>query len=170
MGVEKMTALHCSVCVPNHHMRVNYGLSLIERDVAAHPNDLALTFNGNLFVHFALGIEPPQCCSIHRTSSGEVRTCNVVLFRELLQPRKGLASLVEDDRILLDRFPGIQQLNLHPGSLATGNGFRRRNIFAVCPLRMYYHSGHHSTQEQEATSRFTLLIDFLTLLSKFPLC
>jgi hypothetical protein len=35
------------------------GLSLIERDVATHPNHFVLTVDGNLLVHFALWIEPP---------------------------------------------------------------------------------------------------------------
>jgi len=66
--VEKMAALRCSVRTPHHQVGMDHRLSFIECYVTAHPNDFVLTFNVNLFVHLALGIEPPQGCSIHRTN------------------------------------------------------------------------------------------------------
>src|SRR5580700_2467002 len=99
-----MTALRCSVRTSHYHVSVNYGLSLIERDIAAHPNHFVLTLDGNLLVHFALGIEPRHCCSVDCPNSGEMRACNVVLLGKLHQSGKSLVSLVEDDRILFRRF------------------------------------------------------------------
>ena len=49
---------------PHYRVSMDYGLSLIERDIAAHPDQFVLTSDGNLLVHFALGIEPSQRCSI----------------------------------------------------------------------------------------------------------
>ena len=83
---------------------MDYGLSLIERDIAAHPNHFVLTDDGNLLVHFALGIEPSQRRSIQCSDSGEMSTRNVILVRKLQQPGKSLVSLVEDDSILFRRF------------------------------------------------------------------
>jgi hypothetical protein len=62
--LENMTALRCSFWTPYQLVSMNYELSLTERDIAAHPNHVVLTVDGNLLVHFALGIEPPQRCSI----------------------------------------------------------------------------------------------------------
>src|SRR6266849_6980991 len=109
---------------------MDYRLSLIERDVTAHPNHFVLTVDRNLLVHFALRIEPSQRCSIHRSDSGEMRTSNVILLRKLQQSGKSLVSLVEDDRILFGRFSIVEQLNLHSGSLAFRAGTRGRYVFA----------------------------------------
>jgi len=56
---ENMPAVRCSVWTPHDHVSMDNGLSLIERDVATHPNHFVLTVDGNLLVHFALWIEPP---------------------------------------------------------------------------------------------------------------
>src|SRR5258705_4291771 len=104
---------------------MDHGLSLIERDVTAHSDHFVLTFNGYLLVHFALGIKPPQQCSIHRSNGGEMRTRNVILLRKLKQSGKSLVSLVKDDRILFRRFSMVQQLNLHPWSFTLWDSFRR---------------------------------------------
>src|ERR1700685_3114893 len=102
--VENMAGTSCSVWTPHHHVRMNYGLSLIESDIAAHRDHFVLTVDGNLLVHLALGIEPSQRRSIQRSDSGEMSARNVVFLRKLQQSGKGLVSLVEDDRILFRRF------------------------------------------------------------------
>jgi hypothetical protein len=58
---------------------MDYGLSLIERDIAAHPDHLVLTADRNLFVHFALGIKPTQRRSVQCFDSREMRTRKNVL-------------------------------------------------------------------------------------------
>src|SRR6266850_3658288 len=105
---------------------MDYRLSLVERDVATHPRHFNLTLDRNLLVHFALGIEPRQRCSIQRSNRGEMRTRNVILLRKFQQSGKSLVSLTEDDRIFFRPFSMAQQLNLHPGSSAPWNGLRRR--------------------------------------------
>src|SRR6266705_4221228 len=111
-------------------------LSLIERDVAAHPNHFVLTVDRNLLVHFALRIKPSQRRSVHRSNSGEIGTGNVVLPRKLQQSEKRLISLVKDNSRLLRRFSRDQQLNLHPGSFALRAGIRRRySSYAVFCLK-----------------------------------
>src|ERR1700693_6212944 len=114
-----MAALRCSVWAADKHVSMNYGLSLIERDVAAHPNHFVLTIDGNLLVHLALRIEPAHGGAVHRSDSGEVRAGNVVLLRKLQESGKSFVSLVEDDRILFGRFSRVQQLNLHLGCFAS---------------------------------------------------
>src|SRR4029077_11343464 len=98
--MENMAAARGSVRIPHHHMRMDYRLSLIERDVTAHADHFMLTLDGNLLVHFALGIKPRQRCTVHSSNGGEVCTRNVILLSKFLQSRKGLVSLAEDDRIL----------------------------------------------------------------------
>ena len=93
---------------PYHHMRMDYGLSLIERDVTTHPNHFVLTMDGNFLVHFALGIKPSQRRSTQRSNSGEMRTRYVILLCKLQQSGKSLVSLVENHRILLRRFSRVQ--------------------------------------------------------------
>src|SRR5437879_8459941 len=110
---------------------MHYGLSLIERDVAAHPNHFVLTVDRNLLVHFALRIKPSQRSAIQRSDSGEMRTDDVIVLRELQQSGKSLVSLVEDNRILFGRFSIVEQLNLHPWSFAFRAGVPRRYVF-VC--------------------------------------
>src|SRR3984957_20904923 len=102
-----MAALRCSVWAADQHVCMNYGFPLIERDVAAHPNHFVLTVDGNFLVHFALGIEPAYSGGVHRSDTGEVRACNVVLLRKLQESGKSFVSLVEDDRILFGRFSGV---------------------------------------------------------------
>src|SRR5207237_1785625 len=100
-----MTSARCSVRRPHHHVGMDYGLSLIERDVTAHPNHFVLTLDGNLLVDFALWIKPSQRCAIQRSNSGEMGAGNVILLRKLQQSGKSLLSLAEDNRILFLRFP-----------------------------------------------------------------
>src|SRR5580700_403662 len=145
-----MTALRCSVWTSHQHVSMDYRLSLIERDVAAHPHHFVLTIDGNLLVHFALGIEPAQRCSIQCSNSGEVRTRNMILLSKLQESGKSLVSLVEDDRILFRRFSRVQQLNLHLGRFAPGSGFRRADIIAVLLLRIPHQAGYPN-QYQYAT-------------------
>src|SRR5439155_21629960 len=133
---EDMAGACCSVWCPHHHVRMDQGLCLIERDVTAHPNHFVLTLDGNFLVHFSLRIEPPQRCSIDRANSGEMRTRNVILLCKLQQSGKSLVSLVEDNRILFRRFSIVQQLNLHPGSFALRASVRRCYVFAGRLLRM----------------------------------
>src|SRR5271170_732308 len=102
-----MPGTSCSVGPSHHHVRVDYWPSLIERDIATHPDHFVLTVDGDLLVHFALRIEPPQCGSIHRSNSGEMRTRNVILLSKLQQSGKSLVSLVEDNGILFRRFPRV---------------------------------------------------------------
>src|SRR5208337_4582141 len=118
---------------------MDYGLSLIERDVADHRNHFDLTVDGNLLVHFALWIKPRQGCPIQRSNSGEMRTRNVILLRKVQQSGKSLVSLGEDDRIFTRMFSMAQQLNLHTRSTALWNGLRRRDIFTCRLLRMPCH-------------------------------
>src|ERR1700730_1016075 len=120
-----MSTVRRSVWTPQHHVRMDYGFSMIERDISAHPNQFVLAADGYLLVHFALGIEPPKRCSIHRSNSGEMRTPNLILLGKLQQSGKSLVSLVEDDHILFRRFARIQQANPHLGCLTSWNGFRR---------------------------------------------
>lgn len=98
---------------------------MIERDIAGHADHFVLTFYRNRFIHFTLRIEPPQHCSIQGSDSGDVRTHNLILVRELQQPGKSFVSLVEDNCILFRAFSRVQQLDLHLGSCAPRNGFRR---------------------------------------------
>ena len=102
-----MSALRSSIRTPHHHVGMNYGLSLIERDIAAHPNYFVLTVDGNLLVHFALRVEPSQRCSIQRSDSGEMCTRDAILLSELQQSGKSFISLLEDDRILFRRFTRV---------------------------------------------------------------
>src|SRR6201987_2420417 len=145
-----MTALRCSVWAPHYHVSMDHGLSFIERDITAHPNHFVLTFDGNLPVHFALGIEPRHCSSIYCSNSGEMRTRNVILLSKPQQSGKSLVSLVEDHRILFRRFSRVQQLNQHLGCFARRNGFRRGDVFASLLLRLRYQAGHPN-QYQYAT-------------------
>src|SRR5580704_18482190 len=117
-----MAAVRCSVWSRHHHVRMDNGLSLIEGDVAAHTNRFLLTADGNLLVHFALRIEPPQRGSVQRSNSGEMCARNVILLRKLRQSGKGLVPLVEDDLVLFGLLFRVQQSNLHLGRLAPWNG------------------------------------------------
>src|ERR1700728_28708 len=134
-----MAGARCSVRASHNHVRVDYGLSLIERDITAHPDNFVLTDDRNLLVHFTLGVEPSHRSTIQCSDSSAMSTRNLILFRELHQSGKSLVSLVENDRILFRRFSWVQQLNLHTGSFASRNGFRRRNIFAHRLLRISDH-------------------------------
>src|SRR5258705_13977050 len=113
---------------------MDYGLSLIESDVSAHPNYFVLTLDRNLLVHFALRIKPSQRCSIHRSNGGEMGTRNVILLRKLQHSGKRLVSVVEDNRILFRRFSQVEQLNLHSWSFAFRTSVRRRYIFSCLVL------------------------------------
>src|SRR6266446_4264625 len=95
---------------------MDYGLSLVERDVTAHPNHFVLTLDGNLLVHFALRIKPSKRCPIHCSNGSEMSAGNVILLRKLQQSGKRLISLVEDNRISFCWLSRVQQLNLHPRS------------------------------------------------------
>src|SRR5579862_765539 len=108
-----MPALRCSDWIPYHHVGMDYGLSFIERDVAAHSNHFVLTLDGNLLVHFALGIEPAQRGSIECSNRSEMCTRNVIFLSKFQQSGKSIVSPVEDNRVLFRRVPGVQQLNLH---------------------------------------------------------
>src|SRR6266403_3207854 len=125
-----MAALRCSIWTSNHDVRMDYGLSLVERDVPTHSDHFVLAVNGNLFVHFSLGIKPRQCCFIQRSNGGEMRTGNLILLCKFLQSGESLVSLVEDDRVFSRLFATVQQLNLHPRSFSLWAGFRRRDIVA----------------------------------------
>src|SRR4029077_12321680 len=104
---------------------MDYGLSLIDSDVSAHPNYFVLTLDRNLLVHFALRIKPSQRCSIQRSNGGEMGAGNVVLLRKLQQSGKRLVALVEDNGVLFRLFSRVQQLNLHSGSFAFRTSVRR---------------------------------------------
>ncbi len=110
---------------------VDHGLSFIERDIAAHADHFVLTTYGNLFVHFALGIEPADRCAAQSSNRREMRASDVILFGKFQESGKSFIALIEDDRVLFGRFPWIQQLNLHLGRLAVRNGCRRRYV-VVC--------------------------------------
>src|SRR6202162_2186933 len=81
--IENVAGARCSVWAPHYYMRMDYGLSLIECDIAAHPNHFVLAVDENLLVHFALGIKPSQRRTIQRSNRGEMRTRNVILVRKL---------------------------------------------------------------------------------------
>src|SRR5260370_30739243 len=51
MSIEKMAASRGSVLTPHHHMRMDYRLSLIERDVTTHSDHFILTLHADLLVH-----------------------------------------------------------------------------------------------------------------------
>ncbi len=157
MRSENMAGLRCSVWIPHHHVGMDYGLSLIERDITTHPNHFVLTIDGNLLVHFAPGIKPSQRRSTQRSNGGEMRTRNVILLRKRQQSGKSLVSLVEDNRILFRPFSRVQLLNLHLGSFAPRNGFRRRYI-GVCRILRMRHRGGDPNQYQYATQSFYFLI------------
>ena len=78
-----MAGARCSVWTPHHHVRMDYGLSLIERDIAAHPNNFVLAIDRDLLVHFALGIEPAKCSSTYCSDSGEMSARQLILFRKV---------------------------------------------------------------------------------------
>src|SRR5580692_1802486 len=143
----------CSVWTTHHHVRMNYRSPLIERDIAAHANQLVLTTDRNLFVHFALRVEPAHRCVIQRSDSDEMRVRDVILLSRLLQPGIDFVALVGDDGILFSRLSGVQQLHLHLGSFARWNGFRRLHIFAWRILRTHHHGGD-SNQYQRAAQSF----------------
>src|SRR5260221_4821942 len=156
-----MTALRCPVWIPDQHVRMDYRLSLIERDIAAHPNHFVLTVDGNLFVHFALWIEPPQRCSIESSDRGEMGARNAILLGKLQQAGISLVSLVEDDRVLFCGLSGIQQLDLHSGRFALWNGFRRGDVVAWLLLRIARQAGN-SNECQHATELYYLVHSFAT--------
>ena len=78
-----MAAPSRSLRTAYHHVRMDCRPSLIERDITDHRKHFVLTVDGNLFIHFALGIEPPQRRSIESPDSGEMSTRNVILLGEL---------------------------------------------------------------------------------------
>src|SRR5882762_2277092 len=133
---------------------MDYRLSLIKRGVAAHSDRFDLTLDGDLLVHLALRIEPPQCCSIQRSNSVEMRTANVILLGKIQQSGESLVSLVKDDGILFRRFSRVQQLNLHLGRSAPWNGFRRRDMIAFLLLRICHHGGHADQQQYRTKSLY----------------
>src|SRR5258705_3462107 len=90
---ENVAGSRRSVWIPHHHVRMDYRLSLKKCYVTAHPDHFVLTVDGNLLVHFALGIEPSQRRSVQRSNSSEMRTRYVVLVRKLQQSGKSLVSL-----------------------------------------------------------------------------
>src|SRR5580704_18928366 len=98
-----MAGTRGSVWAPHHHVCVDDGSPLIERDVATHPDQFVLTVDGNLLVHFALGIEPAHRCVIQRSNSSEMRAGDAIFLSKLLQPGIHLVTLVEDDGILFRR-------------------------------------------------------------------
>ena len=51
-----MTSTRRSVWIPHNHVCVDNGLSLIECNIAAHPNNLVLSVDGDFLVHLAVGI------------------------------------------------------------------------------------------------------------------
>src|ERR1700722_12080876 len=81
--IKNMATACCSIGVSNYHVRMDHGLSLIERDIAAHPNHFVLAVDGNLLVHLALGIEPSQRSSIKCSNSGEMSARNLIFLRKL---------------------------------------------------------------------------------------
>ena len=81
-------ALRCSVRAPHYHVRMDYRLSLIERDIAAHSDHFVLALDGNLLVHLALGVEPSDRRPIECSNSGEMGARNVILLRKLQHPEK----------------------------------------------------------------------------------
>src|SRR5271168_1821248 len=98
-----MPGTSCSVGPSHHHVRVDYWPSLIERDVATHPDQFVLTIDGDLLVHFALGVEPAHRCVIQRSDRREMRAGDVIFLSKLLQPGINLVALVENDGILFRR-------------------------------------------------------------------
>src|SRR3984885_3395296 len=102
-----MAGTRGSVWAPYHHVRVDNGSPLIERDVATHPDQFVLTIDSNLFVHFALGIEPAHRCVIQCSDRGEMRAGDVIFLSKLLQPGINLVALIEDDGILFRRLSRI---------------------------------------------------------------
>src|ERR1700690_899578 len=167
---ENMASAGCAVRTAHYHVRMDYGLSLIERDITAHPNHFVLADDGNLLVHFALGIEPPQGCSIQCSNSGEMSTRNLILLRKLQQAGESLVSLVEDDRISFCRLSRVQQLNLHLGSFAPRNSVRRRDIFASRLLRIPGHARNPNQRQEEQSSchRFASLMTCRECAECFP--
>ena len=147
-----MACARCSVGPSHHHVSVDHGSSLVERDVATHPDQFVLTIDGNLLVHFALRIEPAHRCVVQGPDSGEMRAGHVILLRKLLQPGINFVALVEDDGILFRRLSRIQQLHLHLGSFARRNGFRRLHILACRILRTHYHGGDPNQYQCNAQS------------------
>ena len=86
--LENMAGARCSVWASHDHVRMDHRFSLIERDIATHPNHLVLTMDGNLLVHFALGMEGFQGRSTQRSNRGEMRARNLILFRNSSSPEK----------------------------------------------------------------------------------
>src|ERR1700745_1892599 len=84
--LENVTALRGSIWPSHQHVGMDHGPSLVERDIATHTDHFVLTIDGNLLVHFALGIEPSHRCSIQRSDSGEMRTRDVIFLSKLVQP------------------------------------------------------------------------------------
>jgi hypothetical protein len=54
-----MASAGCAGRFPHHHVRMDYRLSLIERDITAHPNDFVLNDDGNF---------PDTLCARDRTN------------------------------------------------------------------------------------------------------
>src|ERR1039458_5118444 len=167
---KNVASARCSVRTAHHHVRMDYGLSLIERDITTHPNHFVLTDDGNLLVHFALRVEPSHRCSIQCSDSGEMSTRYLILLRKLQQSGKSLVSLIEDDRILFRWFSRVQPLNLHLGSFAPRNGFRRRDIFAGRLLRMRNHACDPNQCQKKKSSchRFSLTNDLQEVCQILP--
>ena len=120
MRRENMASKRCSVRIAHDHVRVNHGLSLIERNITAHSNNLVLAVDGNFLVHFAVGIEVSQGRTVQRADRGEVRARNVILFGELQKSRKSLVSLVKMTAYCLVGSPGLSNSTFMLGALPFG--------------------------------------------------
>jgi hypothetical protein len=97
-----------------------YGLSLIERDIAAHPDHFVLAIDGDLLVHFALGIEPSQRRSIQRSDSGEATKQYAVIFYQGDEAFSGLLEFADKYHVTSAHFTRVKQFDLHLGSLPLG--------------------------------------------------
>src|ERR1700733_7755272 len=147
-----MASTRGAVWAPHHHVRVDYGPSLVECDVATHPDQFMLTIDGDLLVHFALGIEPAHRGVIERSDGGEMRAGDVIFLSKLLQPGINLVALVEDDGILFRRFTRFQPSHLHLWRFARRNGFRRLHVFAGGILRTHNRGGDPNQYQCAAQS------------------
>ena len=88
MRRKNMASKGCPVWISYNHVRVDCGLPSIERNVAAHSNNLVLSIDGNFLVHFALGTKVAQCRPVYCADWSKVCARNVILSANSSNPEK----------------------------------------------------------------------------------
>jgi hypothetical protein len=78
-----MAGARCSVWAAHHHVDMNDGLSLIERDIAACPNHFMLTVDQNLFYSLRWGSNHHNVAPFSAPMAVKCALIISICFREL---------------------------------------------------------------------------------------